>query len=245
MLAHHLKFNKMQLLFLPGKACLLKELSIMVDIATVSPSECEDTGTDHSSSADLKHQAAVNNPLSVHSTTEPEEQEEGAGDSISSSVGTSATHDPSPHKRRRSDHGCAKPRRARTAFTYEQLVALENKFRSTKYLSVCDRLNLALSLSLTETQVKIWFQNRRTKWKKQNPGADSTMSPGSNSLVSVNPCPVTCVSSSASYQTFPSFSSGNMIFHTAAVPLSSTGGLLHHFLPNGYHLQPSYFTPHL
>ncbi|CAB1343700.1 unnamed protein product [Coregonus sp. 'balchen'] len=206
----------------------------------------EDTGTDQSSSADLKHQAAVNNPLSVHSTTEPEEQEEGGGDCISSSTETSATHDPTPHKRRRSDHDCVKPRRARTAFTYEQLVALENKFRSTKYLSVCDRLNLALSLSLTETQVKIWFQNRRTKWKKQNPGADSTMTPGSTSLVSVNPCPVTCVSSSASYQTFPSFSSGNMIFHNAgAVHLSSTGGLLHPFPPNGYHLQPSYFTPHL
>lgn len=56
-----------------------------------------------------------------------------------------------------------KPRRARTAFTYEQLVALENKFKTTRYLSVCERLNLALSLSLTETQVKIWFQNRRTK----------------------------------------------------------------------------------
>ncbi len=65
-----------------------------------------------------------------------------------------------------------KPRRARTAFTYEQLVALENKFKSTRYLSVCERLNLALSLNLTETQVKIWFQNRRTKWKKQNPGQD-------------------------------------------------------------------------
>ncbi|CAH1783387.1 unnamed protein product [Owenia fusiformis] len=65
-----------------------------------------------------------------------------------------------------------KPRRARTAFTYEQLVALENKFKQTRYLSVCERLNLALSLSLTETQVKIWFQNRRTKWKKQNPGMD-------------------------------------------------------------------------
>jgi homeobox protein Nkx-1 len=63
-----------------------------------------------------------------------------------------------------------KPRRARTAFTYEQLVALENKFKTTRYLSVCERLNLALSLNLTETQVKIWFQNRRTKWKKQNPG---------------------------------------------------------------------------
>ena len=66
----------------------------------------------------------------------------------------------------------AKARRARTAFTYEQLVALENKFKQTRYLSVCERLNLALSLSLTETQVKIWFQNRRTKWKKQNPGCD-------------------------------------------------------------------------
>ncbi|CAF0889560.1 unnamed protein product [Rotaria sp. Silwood1] len=66
----------------------------------------------------------------------------------------------------------SKVRRQRTAFTYEQLVALENKFKQTRYLSVCERLNLALSLSLTETQVKIWFQNRRTKWKKQNPGLD-------------------------------------------------------------------------
>uniref|UniRef100_A0A8C6ZPY3 NK1 homeobox 2 n=1 Tax=Nothoprocta perdicaria TaxID=30464 RepID=A0A8C6ZPY3_NOTPE len=74
---------------------------------------------------------------------------------------------------RRAGPGCSKRRRARTAFTYEQLVALESKFRATRYLSVCERLNLALSLSLTETQVKIWFQNRRTKWKKQHPGAES------------------------------------------------------------------------
>nr|ACI26669.1 NK-like homeobox protein 1b [Capitella teleta] len=80
------------------------------------------------------------------------------------------------------DGGRGKPRRARTAFTYEQLVALENKFKQTRYLSVCERLNLALSLNLTETQVKIWFQNRRTKWKKQNPGQDinsPTISPSS------------------------------------------------------------------
>ena len=51
-----------------------------------------------------------------------------------------------------------KPRRARTAFTYEQLVSLENKFKQTRYLSVCERLNLALSLNLTETQViRLYF----------------------------------------------------------------------------------------
>jgi len=50
----------------------------------------------------------------------------------------------------------SKGRRQRTAFTYEQLVALENKFKQTRYLSVCERLNLALTLSLTETQIKIW-----------------------------------------------------------------------------------------
>merc|ERR1719278_107498 len=75
------------------------------------------------------------------------------------------------HRKRKSERG-GKPRRARTAFTYEQLVSLENKFKTTRYLSVCERLNLALTLNLTETQVKIWFQNRRTKWKKQNPGMD-------------------------------------------------------------------------
>ncbi|XP_029297075.1 NK1 transcription factor-related protein 1 [Cottoperca gobio] len=85
-------------------------------------------------------------------------------------------------KRSGSDSKSGKPRRARTAFTYEQLVALENKFKSTRYLSVCERLNLALSLSLTETQVKIWFQNRRTKWKKQNPGADTSAPTGAGGV---------------------------------------------------------------
>lgn len=67
-----------------------------------------------------------------------------------------------------------KPRRARTAFTYEQISALQQKFNAAKYLSVVDRSNLATSLKLTETQVKIWFQNRRTKWKKEHPGHEPT-----------------------------------------------------------------------
>ncbi|XP_012719424.2 NK1 transcription factor related 2-like,a [Fundulus heteroclitus] len=162
-------------------------------------------------------------------------------DSCKKTVAT--PQDPPPHKRRRADQACAKPRRARTAFTYEQLVALENKFRATRYLSVCERLNLALSLSLTETQVKIWFQNRRTKWKKQNPGADSTLQTGSSSLVSVSPNPPSCGSGSGAFhQTFSNFTSGSVIFHTAGgVPLSSTGGLLHPFMPSGF-VQPTYFN---
>ncbi|XP_053951531.1 homeobox protein B-H2 [Anastrepha ludens] len=61
-----------------------------------------------------------------------------------------------------------KPRRRRTAFTHAQLSYLERKFRCQKYLSVADRSDVAETLRLSETQVKTWYQNRRTKWKRQN-----------------------------------------------------------------------------
>jgi len=60
-----------------------------------------------------------------------------------------------------------KMRRRRTAFTSTQLKSLEEKFREKKYLTITERNNLAKGLHLTDTQVKTWFQNRRTKWKKQ------------------------------------------------------------------------------
>ncbi|KAK7095491.1 barH-like 1 homeobox protein [Littorina saxatilis] len=62
---------------------------------------------------------------------------------------------------------CKKPRKARTAFTDHQLSCLEKSFERQKYLSVQDRMELANKLSLTDTQVKTWYQNRRTKWKRQ------------------------------------------------------------------------------
>lgn len=60
-----------------------------------------------------------------------------------------------------------KPRKARTAFSDLQLKALERQFDRQKYLTVQDRTDLAQRLGLTDTQVKTWYQNRRTKWKRQ------------------------------------------------------------------------------
>ncbi|KAH9645874.1 hypothetical protein HF086_010073, partial [Spodoptera exigua] len=60
-----------------------------------------------------------------------------------------------------------KQRKARTAFTDHQLQTLEKSFERQKYLSVQDRMELAAKLGLTDTQVKTWYQNRRTKWKRQ------------------------------------------------------------------------------
>lgn len=44
---------------------------------------------------------------------------------------------------------------------------LECSFQRCHYLSVLERHAIATALRLSETQVKIWFQNRRTKWKKE------------------------------------------------------------------------------
>merc|ERR1711971_489315 len=64
------------------------------------------------------------------------------------------------------DPNCRKQRKARTAFTDYQLQTLERSFEKQKYLSVQDRQELAAKLNLSDTQVKTWYQNRRTKWKR-------------------------------------------------------------------------------
>lgn len=59
-------------------------------------------------------------------------------------------------------HGLSKKqRKARTAFTDNQLQTLEKSFERQKYLSVQDRMELANKLGLNDTQVKTWYQNRR------------------------------------------------------------------------------------
>uniref|UniRef100_UPI00358EA664 homeobox protein notochord-like n=1 Tax=Myxine glutinosa TaxID=7769 RepID=UPI00358EA664 len=61
-----------------------------------------------------------------------------------------------------------KTKRLRTIFTAAQLERLEREFARQQYMVGNERYFLASSLRLTEAQVKVWFQNRRIKWRKQS-----------------------------------------------------------------------------
>uniref|UniRef100_A0A0N5A5E5 Homeobox domain-containing protein n=1 Tax=Parastrongyloides trichosuri TaxID=131310 RepID=A0A0N5A5E5_PARTI len=65
-----------------------------------------------------------------------------------------------------------KTKRIRTAFSPSQLIHLEKAFESNHYVIGNERKQLASRLSLTETQVKVWFQNRRTKHKRSKHSED-------------------------------------------------------------------------
>ncbi|KAF7637989.1 Homeobox domain-containing protein, partial [Meloidogyne graminicola] len=76
----------------------------------------------------------------------------------------SSIHSPSTAN----NNGQIGKKQSRPTFSGQQIYMLEKKFEQSKYLAGTDRAQLAKELSMTESQVKVWFQNRRTKWRKRD-----------------------------------------------------------------------------
>ncbi|KAM9375506.1 homeobox protein Nkx-3.2 [Pholidichthys leucotaenia] len=106
------------------------------------------------------------------SLQEETDQESAAAEHAKSDTEPGNTADSGNLDEKSSDQPKQRKKRSRAAFSHAQVFELERRFNHQRYLSGPERADLAASLKLTETQVKIWFQNRRYKTKRRQMAAD-------------------------------------------------------------------------
>lgn len=164
-----MKFN----LIVPLYHTFINAVSSFTELGMMSDSEC--SGGDDDADAD--------DQLDVDEDCQDYGEDDGGG-SPDKSGGANNEHGSKTSSSGKSG-SLSKSRRRRTAFTSEQLLELEREFHAKKYLSLTERSQIATSLRLSEVQVKIWFQNRRAKWKRVKAGL-TTHGLARNNNVGVN-----------------------------------------------------------